>query len=181
MRVITGLARGRRLETLQGTDLVRPTSDRVKEGMFSSIQFNLSGKTVLDLFSGSGQLGIEAISRGAESAVFVDSSRESLAVTKRNVELCGFSSKSRIINSDSISYLKRCVDRFDYIFIDPPYNSGLCQKALEFCGELLNENGMVFCETDFKEELPETSKGLILYRVYKYSKIKITTYKNFGE
>lgn len=181
MRVITGLARGRRLETLQGTDLVRPTSDRVKEGMFSSIQFDLTEKAVLDLFSGSGQLGIEAISRGAGRAVFVDSSRESLAVTKRNIELCGFSSKARVINSESIAYLRRCVDRFDYIFIDPPYNSGLCQKALELCAELLNENGMVFCETAFKEEMPENPKGLTINRIYKYSKIKITTYKLSGE
>lgn len=178
MRVITGIARGRRLETIPGMDLVRPTSDRVKEGMFSSVQFDLTGKAVLDLFSGSGQLGIEAISRGAESAVFVDSSRESLAITKKNIELCGFSSKTKIINSDSIAYLKRCVDRFDYIFIDPPYNSGLCCKVLELCGELLNENGTVFCETEFREELPENPKGLEIYRVYRYSKIKITAYRH---
>ena len=105
MRVITGTAKGRRLDTLEGMD-VRPTADRVKEGMFSSIQFELENSLVLDLFGGSGQLGIEALSRGARAAVFVDNSKKSIEIIKSNLRKTGFEEKSLVFNINSEDFLK---------------------------------------------------------------------------
>ena len=98
MRVITGIARGRKLVTLEGEEVVRPTTDRVKEAMFSIIQFDIPGKSVLDLFAGSGQLGIEALSRGAEKAVFVDKSAEAFSVVMQNLKTCGLSDKATLVS-----------------------------------------------------------------------------------
>ena len=130
MRVITGLARGRKLKTLEG-DSVRPTTDKVKESIFNIIQFEVEGRNVLDLFSGSGQLGIEALSRGANGCVFVDSSRASLKVTEENIKAAGFEKSARTVLSDSLSYLDRTCERFDLAFLDPPYKAGLMKDALE--------------------------------------------------
>ena len=104
MRVITGSAKGKRLETLSGV-AVRPTTDRVKEAIFSAIQFEIDGKNFLDLFAGSGQMAIEALSRGALSASLVDSSRESVSVIKKNLELCKFYDKAEIFNTDYFTFL----------------------------------------------------------------------------
>ena len=124
MRVITGSAKGRRLFTLEGDD-VRPTTDKVKEAIFSIIHFDIDGSAVLDLFSGSGQLGIEALSRGAKHCTFVDMARESVKVTTENVKNTGFSEKASILNTDSIGYLKTCRLTFDIALLDPPYRKGL--------------------------------------------------------
>ena len=105
MRVITGSARGRRLESPPG-DNVRPTTDVVKEAVFSIVQFSVEGGRFLDAFSGSGQMGIEALSRGAAGAVFIDSSRRSMNIIKRNIALCGLEDRARTITGDSISFLE---------------------------------------------------------------------------
>ena len=105
MRVITGSARGRKLKTLEGTDL-RPTTDKVKESMFNILQFCIEGRRVLDLFAGSGQLGIEALSRGAESATFVDASKNAVAVVKQNLQTVGLADNARVVCTDSISFLR---------------------------------------------------------------------------
>lgn len=118
MRVITGTARGRRLKEPQGMD-IRPTTDKVKESMFSILQFDIEGRRVLDLFGGTGQLGIEALSRGASEVVFVDKSAAALKLIRENLELCGLSDRARVRNGDSLAYL-RSGEKFDLVFLDPP-------------------------------------------------------------
>lgn len=122
MRIVTGSAKGVRLNTLEG-DATRPTSERVKEAVFSSLQFDLAGRRVLDLFAGSGQLGLEAMSRGAVSAMFVDAAPAAMAVVKENAVKTGFFSSCRYLISDYRSYIRKAGgrDTWDLIFIDPPY------------------------------------------------------------
>ncbi|MGN1444248.1 MAG: 16S rRNA (guanine(966)-N(2))-methyltransferase RsmD [Acutalibacteraceae bacterium] len=176
MRVITGSARGRNLITLEGED-VRPTTDRVKEALFSIIQFEIEGRKVLDLFSGSGQLGIEALSRGAEKAVFVDSSKKSLEVTKKNLENTELLSGAVLINRESISYLRSAGEKFDIVFLDPPYKSGLLQKALEEMDRIVSPGGVVICEAPKDEELPEEIGSRFQSKKYNYGKISLTVYR----
>ncbi len=127
MRIITGLAKGRRLETLEG-DATRPTSERIKGAIFSSIQFECEGRVVLDLFAGSGQMGLEALSRGAERATFIDSSREAMEIVKKNAVNTRLSDKCHYLVSDAKNYLRKASgrERFDLVFIDPPYASECC-------------------------------------------------------
>ncbi len=176
MRVITGTARGRRLITLEGED-VRPTTDRVKEALFSIIQFEIEGRKILDLFAGSGQLGIEALSRGAKSAVFVDLSKKSVEVVKQNLESTGLGKNAIVLNTDSIAFAASRADRYDVAFLDPPYRTGLLQKALPLTANIMNEGGVIVCEAPFDEELPETAGGFKMTKEYKYGKIKLVTYR----
>lgn len=176
MRVITGSARGRRLITLEGDD-VRPTTDKVKEALFSIIQFEIEGRKVLDLFAGSGQLGIEALSRGAKSAVFVDLSRQAVEVIKKNLEATGFTKSAVVLNTDSIAFATTRAENYDVAFIDPPYGKGLLQKALPLVADIMNEGGVIVCEAPFDEEIPETAGDFALARTYKYGKIKLATYR----
>ncbi len=180
MRVITGSARGRKLITLEGND-VRPTTDRVKEAIFSSIQFDIEGSSVLDLFAGSGQLGIEALSRGAESAVFVDNSKNSLDVVKKNLDITGFNDKSELYNMNSIDFIKICNRKFDFIFLDPPYNNGILFEILPNLSKLLKESGKIICEHEQNLVLPEEINDLRLKKSYKYGKIKVTSFCLSGE
>lgn len=117
MRVITGSARGRRLKEIEGLE-TRPTTDRVKEALFSVIQFDIEGRRVLDLFAGTGQLGIEALSRGAESAVFVEQRKDAVQAVRENLVVCGLSDRARVVSGDAMSYLKSG-EKFDLIFLDP--------------------------------------------------------------
>lgn len=176
MRVISGTARGKRLQTREG-DAVRPTPDRVKEALFSIIQFGIEGRRVLDLFAGSGQLGIEALSRGAREAVFVDSSRESAEVVRKNVESCGFADSSRIENIGYDLYLLRKGEPFDLAFLDPPYRTGLLQKAIPLTVKRMNPGGTIFCEHPSDEELAEEYEGFARARSYRYGKIILTVYR----
>ncbi|NLC73059.1 MAG: 16S rRNA (guanine(966)-N(2))-methyltransferase RsmD [Ruminococcaceae bacterium] len=165
MRVISGTAKGRKLKTPKGYE-VRPTSEMIKESIFSAIQFEISGKRVLDLFAGTGQMGIEALSRGASEAVFIDSSKSSALLVKENIEACKFN--ARVINTDAISYLKQA-EKFDIIFIDPPYDTDLAEKSLEIIQniDLLCDGGIIICET-YKE------KDLVLVRDdYEFMSVKI--------
>lgn len=175
MRVITGSARGRKLEQLVGDD-VRPTTDRVKEAVFSIIQFNIEGRRFLDLFAGSGQMGIEALSRGAKEAVFVDNRRDSVEIIKRNLKSTKLDASARVLSMESLSYLRTCRDKFDFLFLDPPYGTGLLQSALESAEGVMNKGGMIICESPLNEEFPEKLDEFVKYREYRYGKIKITTY-----
>lgn len=182
MRVITGTARGRKLEQLVGED-VRPTTDRVKEAVFSIIQFDIEGRRFLDLFAGSGQMGIEALSRGASAAVFVDNRRESAAIVKRNLQTTGLSGSARVIQMDSVSYLGSCREKYDFLYLDPPYGTGLLQAVLAKAESVMNETGLILCESPVTEELPLELLEFVRYRQYKYGKIKITSYchKKFAQ
>ena len=127
MRVITGTARGRRLREPEGMT-TRPTTDNVKESMFNLIQFDIEGRRVLDLFAGTGQLGIEALSRGARSAVFVDESRAAVQLVRANLALCRL--QGDVVQGESLGYLRTC-GKFDLIFLDPPYDTDCLTKHLK--------------------------------------------------
>ncbi len=177
MRVITGTARGRRLVTPEGADIVRPTTEKVKEAVFSAIQFEIEGRRILDLFSGSGQLGIEALSRGAKSAVFVDSSKSSIDITRKNLEATRLSDFAKTVNLDYSSYLLRCTEIFDIVFLDPPYKSGILIDALQKVSLHLSDFGIIICEHSSNTHLPDTVSDFKIYRVYKFGTVSVTMYK----
>ncbi len=176
MRVITGEARGRKLITLEGDD-VRPTTDRVKEGMFNIIQFDIEGANVIDLFAGSGQLGIEALSRGASHCTFVDASKHAVEVVKENLKNTGLQKKAGVICGDSKMYISLSHDVFDIAFLDQPYNKKIIDGVLESVCEKMSDTGVVVCETALDEVLPDGAGDFSKYREYKYGKIKITVYR----
>ncbi len=176
MRVVAGKLKGKRLSSPDGKD-VRPTPDMVKEALFSAIQFDIEGRRVLDLFAGSGQLGIEALSRGAESVVFVDSSKESVKLIKSNIEGCGLGDTSRVYNSDFAHFCAVSGDEFDIVFIDPPYASGLYDAAIKAVLPLLSSFAMVICEHPPEVSLPQELLSLKVYRTYRYGKVMLTVYR----
>lgn len=177
MRVITGSARGRKLQTLAGLD-TRPTSDRVKEALFNILQFELEGRRVLDLFAGSGQLGIEALSRGAVSCTFVDKNPQAVQIIKDNLRAVGLAAGTQVLCLDSIAFLSRPNDKFDVVLIDPPYAAGLYETALERVAPLVPAGGVVACECDVSTTLPETAGTLTLERTYRYGKTAIWLYRS---
>ncbi len=178
MRVITGTARGRRLRTLEGND-VRPTTDRVKEAVFSVIQFDIEGRRILDLFAGSGQMGIETLSRGASEAVFVDSSPDSIAVVRDNLRTCGLNGAAVVVQGDALSYLAPRAGRreFDFAFLDPPYGRGILQSALPAVAAVMKPGGAIICESPSDEALPESVGEFSVDRQYRYGRIKVTFYR----
>ncbi len=177
MRVITGTARGRRLITREGED-VRPTSDRVKEAAFSIIQFEVEGRRFLDLFAGSGQMGIEALSRGAKSAVFVDQSAQSVDVVRRNLQTVGFTERAQVFTSGYESFLSATPGRFDLAFLDPPYEKGFVEKALPLLAPNMNPGGVILCEHSEREEPPaEIGGGFARTRTYRYGKVRLSVYR----
>ena len=177
MRVITGTARGRRLKELEGLE-TRPTTDRVKEGIFNIIQFDIEGRKVLDLFAGTGQLGIEALSRGAASAVFVDQRREAVSLVRENLSLTGFSQRARVVGGEALGFLASARERFDLIFLDPPYASGLLAAAVGAVSQfdILSNHGIMICESPLDEEPPAVEPPYFQRRVYRYGKTKVTAY-----
>lgn len=176
MRVISGKARGSSLYALEGMD-TRPTTDRVKEAMFSIINFYLPKSRVLDLFAGSGALGIEALSRGAKSCIFVESSHKAAAVVRKNLEKTKLSDASEVKETDYKLFLNSCKDCFEVILLDPPYNKKMCEIALGIIFEkgLLAKGGVIICETEANETI-ETSFQVI--KTYKYGKTKLTLLKS---
>lgn len=176
MRVITGTARGRKLFTLSGED-VRPTIERVKEAIFSMVQFEIEGRQVLDLFAGCGQLGIEALSRGAGYATFVDSSKDSVDCVKQNLQKTGFKSNTCIVQTDALTFLKTYAGKFDIAFLDPPYAKGLLQAALEEIDSRMNDGGVIICEHPYGENMPSNAGSFSQIRSYKYGKTGVTVYR----
>ena len=177
MRVITGSARGRRLRELEGLE-TRPTTDRVKESMFNILQFDIEGSRVLDLFAGTGQLGIEALSRGAAAAVFVEQRRDAAALVRDNLRLTGLADRARVVNGEALSYLASAGERFDLVFLDPPYAAGLWKPALEAVSrfDILSDHGIIICESPRDEALPEAVGLCRVHRTYRYGRVKLTTY-----
>lgn len=175
MRVITGKCRGKKLAALEGLE-TRPTSDMVKEAVFSIIQFDVPGACVLDLFAGSGQMGIEALSRDAQHCVFVDKNPDAVRIIKKNISDCGLTSQARVLNMDSLEYLKVAKGGFDIVIIDPPYSQGLVGKALELLVPKLNVGAIVICEHERELELPDNPEGLRSRKRYRYGKTAVTVF-----
>lgn len=179
MRIISGKQRGRRLATLEGQHS-RPTSGKVKEALFSIIQFEIEGRKVLDLFAGSGQIGLEALSRGADSCVFVENDRRAMNIVRENAEKCGFTDRSRFLQNDYAAVLKRTNEKFDIIFIDPPYASSYYTNSLKLIStfDILPPNGIIIFESNSSLELPDETETLQKSRSYHYGRTMLTLYRH---
>ena len=178
MRVITGKARGIQLKTPEGM-LTRPTADRVKEALFSIINFDIPGSKVLDLFGGTGQLGIEALSRGAERAIFVDEREEACKIIRENLRRTRFEELGKVVRSDYLQYLRRCGDKFDIILLDPPYAEVFLENALKCITEIdiLQSGGIIVAERPLGKELPYVFDGYTRSKDYKYGNTLLTLYR----
>lgn len=174
MRIISGIRRGHKLKAPDGID-TRPTTDRVKESVFNLIQFCLPAENVLDLFAGSGAMGIEAISRGSANAVFVENSDKALKLVRDNLELVRLTEYANIVKSDAVSYLSRTDEKFDIIFLDPPYNKGMLKPVAEQIAlrKILKNDGVIVVETELNGELFE-HPSFSLRRRAKYGKTVIS-------
>ncbi len=179
MRVITGSARGCRLNTLPGED-TRPTTEKVKEGLFSAIQFEIEGRRVLDLFAGSGQLGIEALSRGAASCIFVDQNPAAIPIIRDNLRRARLEEHAQVVATEAVGYLRRPKERFDLVFLDPPYASGLLESVLPAVAPYVNDGGLIVCETDGDTALPMRVDRFYLSRARRYGRVCLRFYR-FGE
>ena len=177
MRVITGSARGVPLATLPGEDVVRPTSQRVKEAMFSAIQFEIADRAALDAFAGSGQLGIEALSRGAAACLFLERDGRALKMIQKNLERCRLSEKAKVLQVDALQYLRRTADQFGLIFLDPPYGEGLLGQAIPIAAQRLEPGGLLVCEAGIRKSLPERAGDTALRKEYRHGKTKICVYQ----
>ena len=178
MRVITGSARGIALKTPEG-ELTRPTADRVKEALFSVIQFDIPAARVLDLFGGTGQLGIEALSRGARSAVFIDHQDKACALIKENLRRTKLSEQGKVVRSDYLDYLRRCKEQFDIIFLDPPYAEAFLENAINCIAEIdiVRSGGIIVAERPLGKDLPCEMPGFTRSKDYKYGKTLIALYR----
>lgn len=177
MRIIAGIKRGKKLNTLAG-ERVRPTTDRVKESLFNILQFQLEGRVFLDLFAGSGQIGLEALSRGGTEAVFVESSPAVERVLRQNIKNLGFDSKSKVFLGDCLKFLKNTTQMFDIIYIDPPFGENLYESALQAAGNRVKASGLIICEHLSKELLPDQIDQLCqVLRRYRYGTVSLTVYQ----
>lgn len=183
LRIITGTAKGKRIETLEG-EATRPTSERIKEAVFSSIQFDVENRRVLDLFAGSGQLGLEALSRGAQSVSFIDSEREAIDIVKKNARTCGFFDVCRYIVSDWRNYIRKASgkDKYDLVFIDPPYSMECCADALKrlVSAGLLENGSIVVLESGTEDVKAEDFSDFEVIKSTHYGKktfVNILLYK----
>ena len=178
MRVITGKARGVQLKTPDGM-LTRPTTDRVKEALFSIIQFEIPTAKVLDLFGGTGQLGIEALSRGAGGAVFVDDREDACNLIRENLRRTKLAQDAKVVRADYMDYLKRCKEKFGIIFLDPPYAEVFLENALKRITEIdiLQSGGIIVAERPLGKDLPWDFEGYTRSKDYKYGKVLLTIYR----
>ena len=183
MRIITGKAKGVKLITLEGEDVTRPTAERVKEAVFSMLQFDIEGRSILDLFAGSGQMALEALSRGADSAILVDKSREAISVIKKNVEKTSMSEKCTVIMSDYMDFIKRNRSKkFDIVFIDPPYKAEMYAPALTAlkANDIIKPTSMLICECGAEYDIScdeRIKKHYNILKQSKYSRSVITIFE----
>lgn len=186
MRIITGKARGVRLNTLEG-DATRPTAERVKEAVFSKLQFDIEGRSVLDLFAGSGQMALEALSRGADRAVLIDKSKSAIRVIEKNAEKTKLADLCEIKNSEALDYIRRNAGKsFDIIFLDPPYASGMYRPVLKALSEygMLKPTSIIVCESDSEELIKGDTELEHIYNVTKtakYGKAVVTFFETVKE
>ncbi len=176
MRVITGKARGMRLKTLEGSS-VRPTSEKVKEAVFSMLQFDIEGRKILDLFAGCGQMGIEALSRGAEKATFVDSSAESVRVINDNLAATKLAPLAAVEKRDAKLFLSATNEQFDIAFLDPPYHGGFYEDALALLSPKMSSFGIIVCEHPTDISVPAKVDDFALAKTSRYGKICISIYR----
>lgn len=179
MRVITGTARGRKLKPLPGLD-TRPTADSVKESLFNILQFDIEGRRALDLFAGTGQLGIEALSRGAAWCDFVDVNPAAVKLVRENLASTGLSGRASVVRRDFLAFLQGCRGKkYDLVFLDPPYAQTALERALEAIAaiDIVSECGIIVCESPAGKALPELSAPYGKGREYRYGKTRLTLYR----
>ena len=173
LRITTGTAKGKIIKTLEG-EATRPTSERIKQAIFSSIQFDVEGRRILDLFAGSGQMGLEGLSRGAASCMFIDSSREAMDIVKTNAKTTGFFDSCRYLVSDWRNYIRKASgkDVFDLVFIDPPYALMCAAEAVTRLsqGGMLARGAIVVCEVGEENFAPESFGGFEVLKSTHYGK-----------
>ena len=181
MRVITGSARGRRLKESEGLE-TRPTTGKVKEAVFSALQFEIEGRRVLDLFAGTGQMGVECLSRGAAAAVFVDRRADAVKTVRENLRLTGLQDRGRVAAGDALQFLGETWERFDIVFLDPPYRTGLLEAALAKAAEfdILNPHGIIVAEHPADAVPPAPPGPYRTGRTYQYGRIGVTLFRRAG-
>ena len=175
MRIIGGLARGTKLYTLEGKD-TRPTLDRVRESLFNILQNEIKDSKLLDLFSGSGAIGLESISRGAKKAILCDKNKQAIQIINKNVEKLRVKEKVEVLCTDYEKYLNSTKEQFEYIYIDPPYNTNYISNSIQIINDknLLTENGIIIAETDeierVEEEISKLNVSINIYDTRKYGR-----------
>ena len=179
MRIITGEYRGRRLESPIGYD-VRPTTDKVKEAIFNLLMNDIWDAVVVDLFAGTGNLGLEALSRGAKRCYFCDNSRESLNLVKTNIAKCNAQDKSMVLAGDYSKALGRIREKVQVFLIDPPYRDGLYEKCLNQIDglDLLDKEGIIITEHGVHDPVPHQAGNLVKVKEKKYGKILVSIYRH---
>lgn len=177
IKVISGQARGLKLESDKNEDL-RPTKDRVKESLFDILQFDIAGKTFLDLFGGTGQIGIEAFSRGAEKVIIVELKKSNCKMIEKNISKIKIPHKINLFQADALQFLKNTYLNIDIAFLDPPYNNAeLLEKSLELTAEIINQNGVIISETLSSQNVQNKIKDFSLQKRYNYGNISLNLYK----
>lgn len=179
MRVITGTARGRKLKPLPGLD-TRPTADQVKESLFNILQFDIEGRRALDLFAGTGQLGIEALSRGAAWCDFVDVNPAAVKLVRENLTSTGLADRASVTQRDFLAFLQGARGKkYDLVFLDPPYAQTTLERALEAIAaiDIVSQCGIIVCESPAGKVLPELAAPYGKGREYRYGKTKLTLYR----
>ena len=175
MRVITGKFRGTKLFEFDGRE-IRPTTEKVKEAIFSSIHFELDGAKFLDLFSGTGQMGIEAVSRGAKLAYFVEKDRHALDLIKKNVSKVKMNpSEYKIVNEDAFGFMNHCREKFNIVFLDPPYRKYILSDVLVKIPHILEDNAIIICEHETEYNVPTESSNFTVLKEHKYGSISTTS------
>ena len=183
MRVIAGKLKGRKLLSPKGND-VRPTTDKVKEAVFDILyQYSKPDYVAVDLFAGSGGMGIEAISRGASKVYFSDNSSESLRLVKQNLDICGVGDQAILLSGEFIRNISRIKEKADVYFIDPPYAEGYILPALKAIDETdhIAEDGIAVCEHSYRDEMPDNIFGFTKVKSRKYGSISLTFYQRSKE
>ena len=187
MRIVSGSMRGTKLYTLDGMDVTRPTLDRVKESLFNILNFRIKDALVLDLFAGSGALGLEAVSRGAKKSYFCDFSFEAIKIINKNIEKTRCRDKTEVIQKDYKKALEKFKNdnlKFDIVFLDPPYKTGYTKEALEIILDknLLEEDGIIIIETDIEKEVLEEIQdfSIDIYDVRKYGRVSLIFVRRKG-
>lgn len=176
VRIIAGDSRGVRLASLPG-EATRPTLERVKEAMFSTVQFILPGAKVLDLYAGSGQLGLEALSRGAASCVFVDTARVATELVVKNAQAARMQDRARVVRQNAEAFLAQSREEFDVVLLDPPYGEGILPKILPLVAARCRAGAVVLCESEDGAALPQEAGALLQVKQYRYGTVAVTRYE----